>query len=208
MKTFYIEPPTCYPHSHPANIPHQQNKYELVFYLNWIWRRKFEIWSFGPRGPPLGPPIGATNMNNFESPAPRMIPGNHWLNYNNAFSKRRWNSYVLQRAHNYWELPWTNIIRYLHTTNWPFLDLEKKMFEICNGGHTYDVEQLWHPLPLRMIPASISNPYGRRTTDDGRRTTHDGRRTTDDARRTTDDGRRTTDENGRQCSLEPSAQVS
>ena len=35
----------------------------LLFYLNWIWRRKFSILkfeSFGPWGPLLRPPIGAT----------------------------------------------------------------------------------------------------------------------------------------------------
>ena len=48
-----------------------------LFYLNWIWRRKFEICKvFGPWGPPLGPPIGATfTIWTTLNPRPlRMIP--------------------------------------------------------------------------------------------------------------------------------------
>ena len=89
-----------------------------------------EVWdlqSFGPWGPPLGPPIGATCTiwTTFESPAPKDDSCNVWLKSNHAFSKRRWNSYFLQRAHRGplgppWELPWTTFVlhltRYLHTT--------------------------------------------------------------------------------------------
>ena len=94
-----------------------------LFYLNWIWRRKFEIWPLG--GLPLGPHDGNMyHMITFESPAPKDDSCHVWLKSNHAFSKRRWNSYFLQRAHRGllgppWELPWTtfilHLIRYLHT---------------------------------------------------------------------------------------------
>ena len=94
----------------------------------WIWRRrclKFAwFWPFGAL--PLGPHGGHTYyLNNFESPTPKDDSCNFWLKSNHAFSKRRWNSYFLQRAHRGplgppWELPWTTFVlhltRYLHTT--------------------------------------------------------------------------------------------
>ena len=95
----------------------------------WIWRRrclKFAwFWPFGAL--PLGPHGGHTYyLNNFESPTPKDDSCHFWLKSNHAFSKRRWNSYFLQRAHRGplgppWELPWTTIVlhltRYLHTTS-------------------------------------------------------------------------------------------
>ena len=94
----------------------------------WIWRRrclKFAwFWPFGAL--PLGPHGGHTYyLNNFESPTPKDDSCHFWLKSNHAFSKRRWNSYFLQRAHRGplgppWELPWTTFVlhltRYLHTT--------------------------------------------------------------------------------------------
>ena len=98
-----------------------------LFYLNWIWRRKFEICKVLALGAlPLGPHRSHMyHMKNFESPAPKDDSCHVWLKSNHAFSKRRWNSYFLQRAHRGllgppWELPWTtfilHLIRYLHTT--------------------------------------------------------------------------------------------
>ena len=99
-----------------------------LFYLNWIWRRKFEICKVLALGAlPLGPHRSHMYhiMNNFESPAPKDDSCHVWLKSNHAFSKRRWNSYFLQRAYRGllgppWELPWTtfilHLIRYLHTT--------------------------------------------------------------------------------------------
>ena len=146
-----------------------------LFFLNWIWRRKFEIYKDLALGalplPPPPPPHRSHmyHMNNFESPAPKDDSCHVWLKSNHAFSKRRWNSYFLQRAHRGplglpWELPWTTFVlhltRYLHTTlTILLLDLEKKMFEICMvlallgpppgppwGPHIL-FEQLWIPYP-------------------------------------------------------------
>ena len=38
------------------------------------------------------------HMNNLESPAPKDDSRQVWLKFDNAFSRRRWNSYCLQRA--------------------------------------------------------------------------------------------------------------
>ena len=72
-----------------------------LFYLNWIWRRSLKFakfWPFG--GPPPGPHIGATCTiwTNFESPAPKDDSCHVWLKSDHEFSRRRWNSYFLQRA--------------------------------------------------------------------------------------------------------------
>ena len=134
-----------------------------LFNLNWIWRRKFEICKVLALGAlPLGP-----HRNNFESLAPKDDSCHVWLKSNHAFSKRRWNSYFLQRAPSPtcythrgllgppWELPWTTFIlhltRYLYTLHnltILLLDLEKKMFEIC--------------MVFALLP-------GRRTTDENGR---------------------------------------
>ena len=156
---------------------------------------------FGPLGPSPWAPIGATH--NFESPTPKDDSCHFWLKSNHAFSKRRWNSYFLQRAHRGplgppWELPWktfvplnkvsTHYITWLFPSGsgeedvwqyawfWPFGALPLGP----HRGHTY----IWTTLqPLRMIPA-LNHARRRwkckKFTDDGRRTTHDARRTTDE----------------------------
>ena len=135
----------------------------------WIWRRrclKFAwFWPFGAL--PLGPHGGHTYyLNNFESPTPKDDSCHFWLKSNHAFSKRRWKSYFLQRAHRGplgppWELPWTTFVLHLciytlHNLTILLLDLEKKMFEICMvlalwgpppGGHTYYLNNFESPTP-------------------------------------------------------------
>ena len=96
-----------------------------LFYLNWIWRRKFEICKvLALGGPPPWAPMGGNmyHMITFESPAPKDDSCHVWLKSNHAFSKRRWNSYFFTKGPQGppWELPWTtlilHLIRYLHTT--------------------------------------------------------------------------------------------
>ena len=125
----------------------------------WIWRRrclKFAwFWPFGAL--PLGPHGGHTYyLNNFESPTPKDYSCHFWLKSNHAFSKRRWNSYFLQRAHrgpigatlgtamnNFCSssIKQGTCIYTLHNLTILLLDLEKKMFEICM------VLALWGPPP-------------------------------------------------------------
>ena len=113
--TFYIGPPPQ-PVTHMGAIGatlgsatnnlysspnYTSHNLDYRFYLNWIWRKKvWNLQSFGPGGPPLGPPIRSHmyHMNNFESPAPKDDSCHVWLKSNHAFSKRRWNSYFLQRV--------------------------------------------------------------------------------------------------------------
>ena len=77
-------------------------------YITWIvspsGSGEEDVWNlhgFGPLGPsPLGPHGGHTYyLNNFESPTPKDDSCHFWLKSNYAFSKRRLNSYFLQRAH-------------------------------------------------------------------------------------------------------------
>ena len=71
-----------------------------LFYLNWIWRRSLKFAKFWPFGAlPLGPHRSHMyHMNNFESPSPKDDSCHVWLKSDHAFSRRRWNSYFLQRA--------------------------------------------------------------------------------------------------------------
>ena len=71
-----------------------------LFYLNWIWRRSLKFAKFWPFGAlPLGPHKSHMyHMNNFESSAPKDDSCHIWLKSDHAFSRRRWNSYFLQRA--------------------------------------------------------------------------------------------------------------
>ena len=63
----------------------------LLFYLNWIWRRVWNLQSFGPSGPcPWAPHRSHMyHMNNFESPTPKDDSCHVWLKSDNAFSRRR-----------------------------------------------------------------------------------------------------------------------
>ena len=72
----------------------------LLFYLNWIWRRVWNLQSVGPLGPSPWAPHRSHmyHMNNFESPTPKDDSCHIWLKSYHAFSRRRWNSYFLQRA--------------------------------------------------------------------------------------------------------------
>ena len=118
------------------------------------------------------------HMNNFESLAPKDDSCHVWLKSNHAFSKGRWNSYFLQRAHRGllgppWELPWTtfilHLIRYLHTT-WldhsPSGSGEEDVWNLhgfgplgpspwAPMGATHTIWTTLNPLPLRMIPAKF-----------------------------------------------------
>ena len=142
LVTFYIGPPpqTAIPRrghwGHPGNC-HEQSLFTsspnkvythyitLLFYFDWILGRSLKFAKFWPLGAlPLGPHGGNMyHMITFQSPAPKDDSCHVWLKSNHAFSKRRWNSYFLQRAHRGllgppWELPWTtfilHLIRYLH----------------------------------------------------------------------------------------------
>ena len=147
----------------------------------WIWRRrclKFAwFWPFGAL--PLGPHGGHTYyLNNFESPTPKDDSCHFWLKSNHAFSKRRWNSYFLQRAHRGplgppWELPWTTFVlhltRYLHTTYLDYSPSGSGEEDVWNlhgfgplgpspwapMGATHTIWTTLNPLPLRMIPAKF-----------------------------------------------------
>ena len=111
------------------------------------------------------------HMNNFESPAPKDDSCHVWLKSNHAFSKRRWNSYFLQRAHRGpsgppWELPCkifcsssnkvsTHYITWLFSFwiwrrrclkfawVWPFGALPLGP----HGGHTYYLNNFESPTP-------------------------------------------------------------
>ena len=100
---------------------------------SWSGVRKFEICSFGPWGPPLGPPIGATcTMNNFESPCPLgLIPAMFGYQIQpSIFQKEMKHNYLLQIGPTgpYWGHPGNCheqllflLIRYLrHYITWPF----------------------------------------------------------------------------------------
>ena len=121
----------------------------------WIWRRrclKFAwFWPFGAL--PLGPHGGHTYyLNNFEFPTPKDDSCHFWLKSNHAFSKRRWNSYFLQRAHRGplgppWELPWTTFV--LHLTRWLWSMFQNLALSLPGppwGPHIL-FEQLWIPYP-------------------------------------------------------------
>ena len=180
-----------------------------LFYLNWIWRRKFEICKVLALGAlPLGPHRSHMyHMNNFESLAPKDDSCHVWLKSNHAFSNRRWNSYILQRAHrgllgatlgtamnNFYSSP--NKVS-THYITWPF------SFWIWRR-RCLKFAWFWpfeSPTPKDdscQVWLKSNHAFSRRRwkckkfTDDGRRTTHDARRTKT---------------NGN-SSLEPSAQVS
>ena len=144
------------------------------FYLNWIWRKKFEICKvLALRALPLGPHRSHYHMNNFESPAPRDDSCHVWLKSNHVFSKKRWNSYFLQRAHRGplgppWELPWTTFVlhltRYTHYITWlfSFWIWRRRCLKFAwfwpfspwaPMGATHTIWTTLNPLPLRMIPA-------------------------------------------------------
>ena len=180
----------------------------------WIWRRrclKFAwFWPFGAF--PLGPHGGHTYyLNNFESPTPKDDSCHFWLKSNHAFSKRRWNSYFLQRAHRGplgppWELPWTTFVlhltRYLHTTEldyspseiwrrrclkfawfWPFGALPLGP----HGGHTYYLNNFESPTPKDdscQVWFKSNHAFSRRWWK-CKKFTDDGRQTTDDGRKRT-----------------------
>ena len=151
-----------------------------LFYLNWIWRRKFEICQVLARGAlSLGPHMSHMyHINNFKSLAPKDDSCHVWLKSKHTFSKGRWNSYFLQRAHRGllgppWELPWTtfilHLLRYLHTT-WldhsPSGSGEEDVWNLhgfgplgpspwAPMGATHTIWTNLNPLPLRMIPAKF-----------------------------------------------------
>ena len=140
----------------------------------WIWRRrclKFAwVWPFGAL--PLGPHGGHTYyLNNFESPTPKDDSCHFWLKSNHAFSKRRWNSYFLQRAHSgplgpLWELPWTTFVSSsnkvsTHYITWlfSFWIWRRRCLKFAwfwpfgalplgpHGGHTYYLNNFESPTP-------------------------------------------------------------
>ena len=82
----------------------------------WIWRRRcLKFAWFCPLGPSPWAPMGATHTiwTTLNPPTPKDDSCHFCLIFNNAFSKRRWNSYFLQRAHRGplgppWELPMNN----------------------------------------------------------------------------------------------------
>ena len=108
--------PTRYPHRGPLEPPWELPWTIFILHLrrfiftlhNWTvllkldLEKKFEICMVvAIGGPPPGPPPHEGHMyhmNNFESPAPRDDSCQVWLKSNHAFSRRRWNSYSLQRA--------------------------------------------------------------------------------------------------------------
>ena len=191
-----------------------------LFYLNWIWRRKFEICKVLALGAlSLAPHRGHMyHMNNFESLAPKDDSCHVWLKSNHAFSKGRWNSYFLQRAHRGllgppWELPWTNCYSSpnkvsTHYMTWPFSFWiwRRRCLKFAwfwpfgalplgpHGGHTYDLNNFESPTPKDdscQVWLKSNHAFSRRRWK--------CKKFTDDARRTKTDGN---------SSLEHSAQVS
>ena len=188
--TYMALTPTCYPlqgpigatlgtamnnlYSSPKKV--STNYITWPFYF-WIWRRSLH--AFGPWGPSPWAPM--YHMNNFESPAPKDDSCKVWLKSDHAFSRRRWNSYFLQRAPPQPVIPtgahWGHPgncheqllfftqqgIYTLHNLTILLLDLEKKMFEICMVlalgalplGATHTIWTTLNPLPPRMIPAKF-----------------------------------------------------
>ena len=147
-----------------------------------------------------------------------------WLKSNHAFSKRRWNSYFLQRAHRgpIGATLGTAMNNFCSSSNkvsthyitwlfsfwiwrrrclkfawfWPFRALPLGP----HGGHTYYLNNFDSPTPKDdscQVWLKSNHAFSRRRWK-CKKFTDDGRRTTDDGRRTTHDARRTTDENGRQ----------
>ena len=135
-----------------------------------------DVWNlhgFGPLGPsPLGLHGGHTYyLNNFESPTPKDDSCHFWLKSNHAFSKRRWNSYFLQRAHRGplgppWELPWNNFCSSsnkvsTHNITWlfSFWIWRRRCLKFAwfwpfgalplgpHGGHTYYLNNFESPTP-------------------------------------------------------------
>ena len=151
-------------------------------------------------------------MNNFESPAPKDDSCHVSLKSNHAFSKRRWNSYFLQRAHRGplgppWELPWTTFVlhltRYLstHYITWlfSFWIWRRRCLKFAwfwpfgalplgpHGGHTYYLNNFESPTPKDdscQVWLKSNHAFSRRRWK-CRKFTDDGRRTTHDARKRT-----------------------
>ena len=109
--------PTCYPPHHkgplgpPWELPwticilHLRRSIVYTHYITWLFyltgtgEAVWNLHGFSPWGPPPGPHEGHMyHMNNFESPAPRDDSCQVWLKSDHALSRRRWNSYFLQRA--------------------------------------------------------------------------------------------------------------
>ena len=161
------------------------------------------------RALPLGPHGGHMyHMNNFEFPAPRDDSCQVWLKSDHAFSRRRWNSYFLQRAPLHrgplgppWELPWTTFILHLtHHITWlfSFWIWRRRCLKFAwfwplgglplgtHGGHTYYLNNFESPSPKDdscQVLLKSNHAFSRRRWK---------------CKKFTHDARRTTDENGRQ----------
>ena len=148
--------------------------YITWLYAIWISRRRcLKFAWFSPNvALPLSPHGGHTYyLNNFESPTPKDDSCHFWLKSNHAFSKRRWNSYFLQRAHRGplgppWELPWTTFVLHLtsvstHYITWlfSFWIWRRRCLKFAwfwpfgalplgpHGGHTYYLNNFESPTP-------------------------------------------------------------
>ena len=148
-------------------------------------------------------------MNNFESPAPKDDSCHVWLKSNHAFSKRRWNSYFLQRAHrgtlgtamNNFCSSSNKVSTHYITWLFSFWIWRRRCFKFAwfwpfgalplgpHGGHTYYLNNFESPTPKDdscQVWLKSNHAFSRRRwkckkfTDDGQRTTHDGRRTKTD----------------------------
>ena len=95
-----------------------------LFYLNWTWRRKFEICKVLALGAPHRSHM--YHMNNFESPAPKDDSCHVWLKIQPYVFKKKMKQLLFTKGPHRgllgppWELPWTTFILhltwYLHTT--------------------------------------------------------------------------------------------
>ena len=111
------------------------------------------------------------HMITFESPAPKDDSCHVWLKSNHAFSKRRWNSYFLQRAHrgllgpplgtamnNFYSSP-NKVSTHYITSPFSFWIWRRRCLKFAwfwpfgalplspHGGHTYDLNNFESPTP-------------------------------------------------------------
>ena len=176
-----------------------------------------KFWPLGALS--LGPHGGNMyHMITFESPAPKDDSCHVWLKSNHAFSKRRWNSYFLQKGpqgpigatlgtamNNFYSSP-NKVSTHYITSPFSFWIWRRRCLKFAwfwpfgalslgpHGGHTYDLNNFESPTPKDdscQVWLNSNHAFSRRRWK--------CKKFTDDRRRTKTDGN---------SSLEPSAQVS
>ena len=165
----------------PPPPPHRGPLHNLTVLLLDL-EKKFEICMLWPLGALC---LGGRKyyMNNFESPAPKDDSCQVWLKSDHAFSRRRWNSYFLQRGapsptfylpqgpigatlgtamNKFYSSPNKDYVTWLFSFwIWRRRCLKFAWFwplgALCLGPirATHTIWTTLNPLPLRMIPAKF-----------------------------------------------------